>query len=95
MTRLILCSLLLAACATASASTDAAWKSLFAQTRAACIQASGLKTPKVALGPIQFSSAIAYRINGTWPQAHMKGRRGTVYCLHPYPDGKPEIAEAQ
>lgn len=76
------------------ASSDAAWNTLFAETRAACLKQSGLKTPRVNQGPVQFSGAIVYRITGFWPQAHMKGRRGTVYCLHPYPGGKAEIAES-
>jgi len=34
-------------------------------------------------------------IRDRWPQAHMQGKTGKVYCLHPYPNGEPEIVDAR
>lgn len=78
----------------ASASSPDAWKVLYDTTADACLKQSGLKKPKVVEGPVLFSNAILYKIKGTWPQAHMKGKKGKVYCSHPYPNGAPEIVDA-
>ncbi len=78
----------------AHASSPDAWKVLYDATATACLKQSGLKKPKVIEGPVLFSSTILYKIKGTWPQAHMKGKTGKVYCLHPYPNGEPEIVDA-
>lgn len=78
----------------ASASSPEAWKVLYDATAHACLQQSGLKKPKVVEGPLVFSNSILYKIKGTWPQAHMKGKKGKVYCSHPYPSGAPEIVDA-
>jgi hypothetical protein len=75
------------------ASSPDAWQELYRTTAKACLQKSGLKNPKVIEGPTTFSHAVLYKIKGTWPQAHMKGKTGRVYCLHPYPNGEPEIVE--
>ncbi|EJL87744.1 hypothetical protein PMI16_02630 [Herbaspirillum sp. CF444] len=88
---LVTTSLLLSAGAQASSADQ--WKKLKADTRATCLAESGFKQPKVLEGPIVFSNRVLYRIGGIWPQQHMKGKSGKVYCLHPYPDGRPEIVE--
>lgn len=75
------------------ASSPDAWQELYRTTAETCLQKSGLKNAKVIEGPITFSRDVLYKIKGTWPQFHMKGRTGRVYCLHPYPDGEPEIVE--
>ncbi|MFL9878678.1 hypothetical protein PQR63_09810 [Herbaspirillum rhizosphaerae] len=77
----------------AQASSADQWEKLKADTRAACLSESGFKQAKVLEGPIIFSNRVLYRIGGIWPQKHMKGKSGKVYCLHPYPDGKAEIVE--
>ena len=77
----------------AHASSADQWQKLKADTRAACLAESGFKQPKVLEGPIIFSNRVLYRVGGIWPQQHMKGKSGKVYCLHPYPDGGPEIVE--
>ncbi len=79
--------------ASVHASSADEWAKLKAETRAACLSQSGFKQAKVLEGPIIFSNRVLYRIGGIWPQKHMKGKSGKVYCLHPYPDGKAEIVE--
>lgn len=88
---LVTMSLMLAGSAQASSADQ--WEKLKADTRAACLSESGFKQAKVLEGPIIFSNRVLYRIGGIWPQKHMKGKSGKVYCLHPYPDGKAEIVE--
>lgn len=75
------------------ASSPEAWQQLYKQTGEACLQASGVKKAKLVGAPVTFPHAVLYRINGVWPQAHMKGKKAKLYCLHPYPDGAPEIVE--
>lgn len=92
--RTILASVFLfAVAASAAASSPDAWKDLYRKTGSACLQASGLKHAKLMGEPVTFRHAVLYRINGVWPQAHMKEKKAKVYCLHPYPDGEPEIME--
>ena len=78
----------------ASASSDAAWKALYERTEKACVKKSALKDAHTVGDRIVFAKAILYRVEGTYPQPHMNGQRGTVYCLHPYPKGRAEIAES-
>jgi hypothetical protein len=78
----------------ALASSPDAWQALYKETADACLKKSALKKAKIVEGPVQFSHAILYRIKGTWPQAHMKGKTGKLYCLHSYPDGEAEIVDA-
>lgn len=80
-------------CAGAQASSADQWKKLKADTRATCLAESGFRQAKVLEGPIIFSNRVLYRIGGIRPQPHAKGKAGKVYCLHPYPDGRPEIVE--
>lgn len=75
------------------ASSPDAWQQLYRQTGEACLQASGVKKARLVGAPVTFSHAVLYRINGVWPQAHMKGKKARLYCLHPYPEGAPEIVE--
>ena len=77
-----------------SASSPDAWQALYDTTAQACLKQSGLKKAKVIEGPVLFSNTILYKIKGVWPQAHMKDKTGRVYCLHPYPNGQPEIVDA-
>jgi hypothetical protein len=84
----------LSAAGYSSASSPDAWQALYDATAQACLKQSGLKKAKVIEGPVLFSAAILYKIKGVWPQAHMKGKTGRVYCLHPYPNGEPEIVDA-
>jgi hypothetical protein len=95
MRHIFLLGILAVITAPAIASTPAAWDELYSATAKACLQKSGLKKPKIVEGPVLFSANILYRIRGTWPQPHMKGKTGKEYCLHPYPSGEPEIVEAR
>lgn len=76
------------------ASSPDAWQALYDTTAQACLKQSGLKKAKVIEGPVLFSNTILYKIKGIWPQAHMKGKSGKVYCLHSYPNGEAEIVDA-
>lgn len=94
--RHILFAAILAACSmSAMASSPEAWDALYSSTKQACLQKSALKNPKVIEGPVLFAGDILYKIRGKWPQAHMQGKTGKVYCLHPYPNGAPEIVDAR
>lgn len=76
------------------ASSEASWNALYERTGKACLKKSGLKDPVINGDRVVFGKHILYRIDGTYPQAHMQGKTGSVYCLHPYPKGRPEIADA-
>ncbi len=95
MRRIILAGIFAAAAISASASSPDAWQALFDATANACLQRSGLSDPKIVEGPVIFSASILYRVSGIWPQPHMKGQIGSIYCLHPYPKGEPEIVDAR
>ncbi len=76
-----------------SASSTDEWNKLQMNTRKSCLAKSELKNSKVIGGPIMFSHAVLYRVSGTWPQPHMKGKSAEIYCLHPFPQGEPEISQ--
>lgn len=84
---------LLLSTSAAFASSDAAWEALYARTEKACLKKSALDDPKVVGERVVFGKHILYRVEGTHRQAHMKGQMGSVYCLHPYPKGRPEITD--
>jgi hypothetical protein len=77
----------------AHASSPDAWNDLYRTTGEACLKQSGLKKPRLVEGPTTFAHAVLYKVQGRWPQSHMKNKIGRVYCLHPYPDGAPEIVD--
>ncbi len=84
------------AAAPALASSPDAWRAHDAQVRSACIKASGLRTAR-ASAPAPFSDDVgrtAALVTGVWPQAHMKGRRGTFLCLFDRRSGTAEAVEA-
>jgi hypothetical protein len=95
MRHLLMFAILAPVISASQASSPDAWKDLYRTTGTACLQKSGLKNPKVIEGPTVFSHAVLYKIRGTWPQPHMKGKPGRVYCLHAYPHGEPEIVESR
>ena len=79
-----------------SASSPAAWKASGAQARRACTAASGLRQAH-ATAAVLFSDEVgrtALLVSGRWPQAHMKGARGTVLCLFDRRIGRAETSEA-
>ena len=80
----------------ASASSPAAWKASEAQARRTCLATSGLKMARATAG-VLFSDDVgrtALLVTGRWPQAHMKGRMGTMLCLFDRRTGKAEVSEA-
>lgn len=95
MRNILMFSALAAVASAANASSPDAWNDLYRTTSQSCLNKSGLKNARVIEGPVTFSHAVLYKIRGVWPQPHMKGKTGKVYCVHPYPDGAPEIGEAR
>jgi len=93
MRRILLAGLLVVAAGGASASSPEAWQALYDKTAQACLQKSTLKDPRIVNGPVVFNGAILYRIKGLQPHAQVSGQIDSVYCLHPYPNGEPEVAE--
>lgn len=92
MRRILLTGVLAAIAGSAWASSPEAWQALYDQTAQACLQKSALKDARIVDGPVVFNKAIVYRIKGIQPQGN--GQVGSVYCLHPYPEGTPEVAES-
>lgn len=92
MRRILLTGILIATTSGAWASSSEAWQALYDQTAQACLKNSTLKDPRIVDGPVVFNSAIVYRIKGLQPQGN--GQVTSAYCLHPYPNGTPEIAES-
>lgn len=95
MRHLLALGLLAAFHISAQASSPQAWDDLYRGTKQSCLKQSGLKNAKVVEGPVLFAGDVLYKIRGTWPQAHMKGKVGKVYCLHSYPNGEPEVVDAR
>lgn len=80
----------------ASASSDDAWKQMFAAAKKACIEASSLTKAK-ASEPVLFSDDVGYvalLVSGTYPQKHMKGQKGRMLCLFERKTGKASTEEA-
>ena len=94
MKKILLMILLATGATTVFASSEAAWDALYERTEKACLKKSALNDPQVVGERVVFGKHILYRVEGIYPQAHMKGQKGSVYCLHPYPKGRPEIADA-
>ena len=80
----------------AHASSNAAYATLDKRSAAACIRASGFQNGKA--GPsVRFSDATmidARLVTGTYPQAHMKGAKGTMLCLYNRKTRRAETQEA-
>ena len=95
--RLILCTLAVttAVAGVAHASSPDAWADLRKRSDKACIAASGLKAAKVT-GYVDTFEAVAVSIvEGTWPQAHMKGAKAKFACVFDKKTGKAEAQELQ
>ncbi|GAB3251976.1 hypothetical protein [Chitinimonas naiadis] len=68
----------------AYASSSQSWSDHNRQVVAGCVKASGFKQARVVSQPVEFDDRVGYSallIEGTYPQAHMKGRRGQALCL--------------
>ncbi|GGI55307.1 hypothetical protein [Oxalicibacterium solurbis] len=92
MRRILLTGVLAMAVGGVWASSPEAWQALYNQTAQACLKKSVLKDARIVDGPVVFNNAIVYRIKGIQPQGN--GQVSSAYCLHPYPDGSPEVAES-
>ena len=69
----------------AGASPPKEWKAAQAQAQLACVKASELRDAKPIGDSAVFDDSApltAMVIGGTYPQAHMKGQKGTVLCLY-------------
>lgn len=72
------------AVAPAQSATPDAWSEHQREVVAACILASNLRNPKVGGDFVDFDDRVGYTaviIDGRYPQAHMKNKRGRVLCL--------------
>ena len=91
-----LVTLLLLLPAAAQASSPAAWSAHERAARAACARVSGLAAPVTS--PIVLFSDVtaktAILVTGRWPQAHMRGRQGTMLCLYDRRTKRAEVSEA-
>ncbi|UMZ10995.1 hypothetical protein I9018_26490 [Pseudomonas sp. MPFS] len=85
-----------AICGTAHASSDQAWAELEQAMQRACIQASGLKNPKLLGNSAQFDDQVGYSallLQGQYPQKHMQGRSGIELCLYHRSSRKAVVSE--
>lgn len=82
--------------ATASfASAPDKWAKLDTASQNACLKAAGLNGAQAG-PPIRFSDNImidARVVEGTWPQAHMKGAKGRMLCLYNRKNKRVEVQE--
>lgn len=92
----LLAAIVLLAPTAAGASGKEAWAALDRETAAACTAAAGLLDPTVS-APLRFSDGFgvdARLVRGTWPQAHMQGREGTMLCLYDRRTRRTEVQPA-
>jgi hypothetical protein len=78
------------------ASSPEAWKRYDRQVRSACVAASGLAAVRIRGSRIDFPSLglSSLVLEGTYPQAHMAGRRGLELCVFEQRSGRAAVAEA-
>ncbi|WP_211454028.1 hypothetical protein [Collimonas antrihumi] len=80
------------------ASSPDAWQEHRAMVTASCINASHLKAAKpVVSAPVEFPDEIGYTallLQGSYPQSHMKNRKGRELCLFDKKTQKAYISEA-
>ena len=80
----------------ARASSPEAWSRYDRQVRSACVAASHLAAVRVQgsridLPGLGLSSLL---LEGTYPQAHMKGQQGLELCVFEQRSGRAAVAEA-
>jgi len=79
------------------ASSTESWASSDKQTSQACINASGLKNAKPVTNIMLFSDQVGYSalvLEGTYPQKHMKNKRGRELCLYQRATKTASVTEA-
>jgi len=82
--RIVATHAMLAAAATAAATTPAEWAAFDREVTAACASASGLRDVRPAGKRVDFDEGVGFValvIDGRYPQPHMKNRRARVLCL--------------
>src|SRR3546814_15876385 len=80
-----------------AASTPQAYRELDRASSTACLRASGFRNAAFAPSPLRFSDRLgvdARLITGTFPQPHMKGRRGMALCLNDRRTNRNEVVNA-
>jgi hypothetical protein len=83
----------------AQASTPEAWKAYSQQVLRACRAASTLRQPRPAGDRVDLPAANGTQLSvlvleGTYPQAHMAGRRGLELCVYDLRSRNARMAEA-
>ena len=91
VTTVLLLGLVLGAVPAAQASSDDAWKELYAKAHAACVKDSQLSDAKVRGETGDFAGAVLLIVDGR----HPNGMRGASYCLYDKVTAKTETAAAQ
>ncbi|WNN45314.1 MULTISPECIES: hypothetical protein [Winslowiella] len=79
-----------------AASTES-WLSGDHRMKQACIKASGLKNAKPVSKVMLFSDRVGYSalvLQGTYPQKHMKNKRGRELCLYQRATQRASVTEA-
>ena len=79
------------------ASSEQAWKQHNTSIQTACMQASHLKNVKAVSDIMLFDDRVGYSalvIEGNYPQAHMKNKKGRELCLYQRQQKKAVVTEA-
>ncbi len=94
-TTLIGAAVALAMAAPAFSATPDAWAKVDAASQAACVKAANL-AGAVAGPPVRYSDKVmidARVVEGSWPQAHMKGAKAKMLCLYNRKTKRVEVQE--
>ncbi|KOC89536.1 hypothetical protein [Winslowiella iniecta] len=79
-----------------AASTES-WHSADQRMKQACVKASGLKNARPVTRVMLFSDRVGYSalvLQGTYPQKHMKNKRGRELCLYQRATSRASVTEA-
>ncbi|WP_130803140.1 hypothetical protein [Acinetobacter ihumii] len=79
------------------ASSEKAWNQQNKSMQTACIQASQLKNVKIVSDTMLFDDRVGYSalvMQGNYPQAHMKNKKGRELCLYQRQQKKAVVTEA-
>jgi len=91
----IAATLILATACSASASSDEAWKALFAKANGTCIGQSRMNTPE-ASAPVVFDDSVgkvAILLKGSIGKGKSKVQNVNMICLYDKKTGKASIEE--
>lgn len=96
MMRLLLPAMLVTT-SLAQASSDEAWQKSRQVMKQACINASTLSKVRVLGDAIAYDDSVGYSallLEGRYPQAQMKNKRGRELCLFQRSSGRASVSEA-